>query len=78
MPVTMNDWSVLPDPHMRWIYDYNDPRYSDPATVQLRDRRWDALRALDPGMHDVGFQNDQRRRAEENARLIAAGRVPRL
>ena len=74
----LDSLSVQPDPWMRWIYDYNDPRYSDPATVQLRDRRWAALRSLDGVMYDLGLQNDERRKAERNAVLLSQGRVPML
>lgn len=73
-----NDLSLQPDPHMSWIYDYGDPRYNDPATRDLRDRRWAALRAAPQWAHDLAFSNDMRRKNERNDKLRAQGRAPEL
>ena len=73
-----DDLSLQPDPHMRWIYAYNDPRYNDPETRGLRDRRWEALRAAPQWAHDLAFSNDMRRKNERNDLLRSQGRMPEL
>lgn len=55
----MNKLSLKPDPHMRWIYDYTDPRYNDPPqTVDLRNRRRNAIDNAPQWMIDEARMND--------------------
>lgn len=50
--------SLNPDPWMRWIYDYRDPRYNDPATRQLRDARFEAIRSAPEWARNDALNND--------------------
>ena len=53
----MRQFSLKPDPHMRWIYD---PRYKDdPQARDLRERRDAAIRSAPQWMLDEAHLNDE-------------------
>lgn len=56
----MTELSMHPDPWMRWIYDHRDPRYYEPETKELRDRRHAALRDCPSWMVEIAMENDMR------------------
>lgn len=60
----LQDISLLPDAHYAYLYDHKDPRYHDPQSKDLRDRRWAALRAAPQYAYSLALENDERRRAE--------------
>lgn len=57
--------SLKPDPWMRWIYDYRDPRYNDPQTIDLRNRRDAAIRSAPRWMIEMARTNDLMRKANK-------------
>lgn len=54
----MNSISLRPDPWMRWIYDYKDPRYNSEEAKALRDARDRALRNCPQWMLEMAAAND--------------------
>lgn len=55
----MTGFSLQPDPHMRWIYDYTDrERYNSPEAQELRARRDAALRSCPAWMLEQAALND--------------------
>ena len=57
-------FSLHPDPDMRWIYDYHDPRYNSPEARDLRERRDRALRTAPRWMVEQAAINDAMREAK--------------
>lgn len=60
-------WTLEPDGHMRWIYDYRHPEYHTPRAVDLRERRAAALRACPGWMLEQAAINDEIRKASTTA-----------
>lgn len=61
----MSRWSLRPDPHMAWIYDYHSPRYSSPEAVSLRARRDAALQGCSLEAKREAMFNDEMRDLEK-------------
>ena len=59
----MRNLSLLPDPWNAWAYDYsNKELYNSPEAQDLREQRWQALRALPEWLCRIGLENDNDRR----------------
>lgn len=55
----MKKFTLQPDPHMRWIYDYNHPRYRSPEAKDLRERRSRAIQSAPEWMIELAMWNDE-------------------
>jgi hypothetical protein len=62
----MDNWSLEPDEHMRWIYDTSHRDYHSPMAEDLREARRRALCQLPEWMKAVALSNDARRERERN------------
>lgn len=60
-------FSLEPDEHMRWIYDFRHPDYNSDRARNLRDRRAAALRSCPQWMLDDAALNDEMARALKRA-----------
>lgn len=59
----MNNLSLDPDPHLRWIYDYTHPDYNSTYAADLRERRRRAISNAPGWMVRQAQWNDAIRRA---------------
>lgn len=63
-----DNWSLEPDPTMRWIYDHSHPEYYSPKAEHLREARRQALCSLPEWMKNCALANDDRREREKMER----------